>query len=211
MSFSKTSQNGTAVRCRHTFFFDRARPGASRISHISTCVTLGANALELCFPTSPPSPPPSLFQATQFLPSALSSDPLHDRIGGLNWNSHTVRVSHFHLFIYFYEKWFTWTADLFRLHADMHCLRPQPRTPRKCLFQSRHSSFRYLSALAFCFFFVFFSHSQTSSIRLRQIVENVLMPSIRLPLMIHFFYAVFLTTGSGINDAFLFFFFCFGA
>lgn len=48
--------------------------------------------------------PPSLFQATQFLPSALSSDPLHDRIGGVNWNSHTVRVSHFHLFIYLYKS-----------------------------------------------------------------------------------------------------------
>lgn len=44
----------------------------------------------------------SLLWATQFLPSALSSDPLHDRIGGVNWNSHTV--SHFHLFIYLYKS-----------------------------------------------------------------------------------------------------------
>lgn len=101
VSFSNTSQIGTGVRHRHSLC-DRARPGASRISHISTCITVGAGVLELCLPTLPASL--SLFQATQFLPSALSSDPLHDRIGGVNWNSHTVRVSHFHLFIYLYKS-----------------------------------------------------------------------------------------------------------
>lgn len=80
VSFSNTGQNGRAVRRRHTFY-DRARPGASRVSHISTCVTVGAGVLKLCLPTFPPSlslPSYSIFA------KCPSSDPLHDRIGGVN-------------------------------------------------------------------------------------------------------------------------------